>query len=49
MNNKEPEVQTAKELWTELGAGKSDSIKDHVTKASLGKPIVGDKEPLPKK
>jgi peptidoglycan hydrolase CwlO-like protein len=33
-------MQTAKEFWTELGAGKSDSIGDFVDAASAGKPSI---------
>ena len=37
-------VQSARELWTELGAGKSQSIKDAVTEASAGKPKLPTKK-----
>lgn len=37
-------VVPAKKVWTDLGAGKSTSMKDHVTNASKGKPELPAKK-----
>jgi hypothetical protein len=37
-------IKTAKQFWGELGAGQSQSIKDHVTEASAGKPTLPKKK-----
>jgi hypothetical protein len=41
---KQIQVKTAKQFWTENGAGKSKSMKDHVSEASAGKPKVEPKK-----
>jgi hypothetical protein len=47
MNDKKPEpirIKTAREFWTENGAGKVQSIKDHVDES-----IRKNGKPSPKK